>query len=283
MRPLSAPSLLSQTLLAGSLLVGQMACRHQEPHHSHETAAVAATLEAGRAQTKGAAEKAGQVGGAEPGGEKDKEKGEIATRVTAAIEAAKIQNPTNRELISKLFTFLLGSGKDSYADHTKEFPYIAFKQAFGTYEGGDELSIGVTANHYASTMNVESIATDALAVFGKMTLEDKMRLARSASGVIPQIKDGAALYLKYGKLFDDGSFERCPGDVDFNKDVRNEKHGITDEVKEDPACEEGTLVANYHGEEEFSKLVMRLMHRLHVPADVVTTTASKTMRTILGK
>lgn len=275
--PETSTSTFGKLALLSALAFSQTAC-HKSPVVDDERSDVQVAVQA--VEQGKTLEQSVSEGGE---GKGDKEKDKIAVRVNAAIEAAKIQNPTNKELISKLFTFLLGDGKNDYADHTKDFPYIAFKQAFGTYEGGDELSIGVTANHYASTMNVESIATDALAVFGKMTLEDKMRLARSASGVIPQIKDGAALYPKYGKLFDDGSFERCPGDVDFNKDVRNEKHGITDEVKEDPECEEGTLVANYHGEEEFSKLVMRLMHRLHVPSDVVATTATKTMRTILGK
>jgi hypothetical protein len=269
----SSPSVFGKLALLSALALAQPACS-KSPEVDAERADVQVAVQA--------VEQAAPVKG-EVKNDKQNEKAAIAARVNAAMEAAKIENPTNKELIGKLFTFLLGDGKDDYANATDHFPYIAFKQAFGTYEGGDELSIGVTANHYASTMNVGNIATDSLAVFGKMPLEDKMKLAESASGVIPQIKDGAALYPKYGKLFDDGSFDRCPGDVDFNKEVRDEKDGVTDTVKEDPACKEGTLVANYHAEAEFSKLIMRMIHRLHIPASVVATTADRTMRTILGK
>lgn len=259
--PETSTSTFGRLALLSALALSQPAC-HKSPE-----------VDASVSQVHAAVTKVEQNPVTPQKNEKVKESDELTDRVNAAIEAAKIQNPTNKELISKLFVFLL-KGED-YSP-VEGFPYISTRKAFGT-DHSDDFSTGVMAADLGVKMDVGTIHSDALAVFVKLPLDDKFLIAHSTTAVLPGINEAADSYPRYKTLFDNGTFERCPGDMDFAK--RN----ISNESLRDPACKEGTLVAEYHGQGEFPKFVMRMMHRLGVPASTVTSIATQVKKTVLGK
>lgn len=318
MRPSTAPSLFPRLALVAMAAMPQMACNNRDPKDIGRIAVLEAELAKQQAAgnvDKECTEVNGKLATCTQGLEKctadlsnssgnlqrceegrkaaeasntekletKRTKAEITARVNQAIEAAGVVNPTNREIISKLFSFiLLGDSSDGgYGDAFGSFPYMAFAKAFDVeYDGSKS---GLAAQEYAKNMDVNGIANDALAVFAKLSLADKAAIAMQAKDVIPAAKDAAALYPKYAGLFRDNSFSKCMtvGSVWFQVD----KDAAAEEEKGnfDPVCKDGGLVSQYHREGSFERFVMRLLNRLHVPAAVLSSTADKALNTVQGK
>lgn len=207
----------------------------------------------------------------------EQKKAAVVAKVNKAIEEAGIKNPTNGELISKVFVAILNGNFDG------DLPYFDISKALGTYDLNSAGESGVLANDYASKMDAANIAGDALAVLAKLGIEDKLLVGKTAGAMIPKLEEAAALYPKYAALFRDGSFKRCMtiGSVWFQTD--KDKAPDDEKADFDDVCKDGGLVSQYHNEDPFDRFAMRQMNRLHVSAGTITSTMGKVRQDIFGK
>lgn len=309
MRPLESASKFVNLALSASLLVGgQAGCDRRDPTDIQRigqlegelaarkdekvedkcvevrgdlakcTANLTTCTKAATAQSDAKkADEASRLKGEEDTKEVEQKKAAVVNKVNKAIEEAGIKNPTNIELISKVFVAILSGNFDG------ELPYLDISKALGTYDLNSAGESGVLANDYASKMDAANIAGDALAAFAKLGIEDKLLVGKTAGEMIPKLEEAAALYPKYAALFRNGSFKRCMtiGSVWFQTD--KDKAPDDEKADFDDVCKDGGLVSQYHNEGPFDRFAMRQMDRMRVSAGTITSTVAKVRQDIFGK